>query len=113
MPKTQKVEMPKALEYRPYGEKVIVSRIDSEDKNRLQTASGVELYRPDVTVEESRFARIESVGFGLHYPEAVTVGTQIVIAKLAGEPWVAPDGRHFLIIHEADILLVLVDPDKE
>lgn len=94
------------LMYRPYGQKVIVSRIEEQDAQRVKLASDVELYRPATSVEESRFARVESVGLGLKHPEAVAVGTEIVVAKLAGEPWVAPDGTKYVIIHEEDILLV-------
>lgn len=91
------------LGWRPYGEKIIVERIEDEDKDKI--AGGL-LYRPDVTIDESRRARILAVGLSVKHPEALVVGAECIIAKLAGEPWTAPDGRNLLILHEADINLV-------
>lgn len=86
--------------FKPLGDRVLVKRIDDEEK----TAGGIII--PDAAKEKAQTGSILAVGSGLkdsngkHIPLEVKVGDVIYFGKYAG----TEAGRDHLIIREDEIL---------
>ena len=93
-----------ATKITPLGRRVLVKRVDSEEK----TAGGI--YLPDTAKEKPQEAEVLAVGIGKDDEGkdvkdlfTVKVGTKVLISKYGGTE-VKIDGEDRLIINETDIL---------
>lgn len=95
-----------AKKVRPLGDRVLVQRLDSEEK----TAGG--LFIPDSAKEKPQQGKIVAVGNGKTFengttkPLDVKVGDKVLFSKYSGSE-IKLDGEEFLIVREDDILGVL------
>ena len=103
-PKTQpKKPDTMATKIQPLGQRVLVKRIDSEDK----TAGGI--YLPDTAKEKPQEAKVIALGTGGKDDDGklieftVKVGDIVLIAKYGGTE-VKLDGEEHMLISESDIL---------
>ena len=91
---------------RPLGEKVLVQRLEAEDK----TAGGIVL--PDTAKEKPKRGTVLSVGEGRlldtgdRQPLQVKKGDKVLFSKYAGTE-VKVEGEEMIIMDEGDILAVL------
>ena len=91
---------------RPLGEKVLVQRLEAEDK----TAGGIVL--PDTAKEKPKRGTVLSVGEGRlletgdRQPLQVKKGDQVLFSSYAGTE-VKVEGEEMIIMDEGDILAVL------
>ena len=91
---------------RPLGEKVLVQRLEAEDK----TAGGIVL--PDTAKEKPQRGTVLSVGEGRlldtgdRQPLQVKKGDQVLFSSYAGTE-VKVEGEEMIIMDEGDILAVL------
>ncbi len=91
---------------RPLGEKVLVKRIEAEDK----TAGGIVL--PDTAKEKPKRGKVLSVGEGRLLEDGkrqelqVKQGQEVLFSSYAGTE-VKVDGEEMIIMDESDILAVL------
>ena len=92
-----------ATKIQPLGQRVLVKRIDSEEK----TAGGI--YLPDTAKEKPQEAKIVALGTGGRDDDgkliefSVKVGDVVLISKYGGTE-VKIDGQEVLIISQSDIL---------
>jgi len=90
---------------RPLGEKVLVRRLEAEDK----TAGGIVL--PDTAKEKPRRGTVEAVGEGKlsdkgdRTPLQVKKGDQVLFTSYGGTE-IKVAGQDYLILDESDILAV-------
>jgi chaperonin GroES len=95
-----------ATKIQPLGQRVLVKRIDSEEK----TAGGI--YLPDTAKEKPQEAKIVALGTGGKDEDGKTieftvkVGDTVLISKYGGTE-VKIDGEEHLIVSESDILGIL------
>ena len=94
------------MAFRPLHDRVVVSRVDSEEK----TAGGIII--PDTAKEKPSEGVIEAVGPGARdesgkiQPLDVKVGDRILFGKWSGTE-VKLDGKDLLIMKETDIMGVI------
>src|SRR6476659_9270212 len=97
-----------AMKFRPLHDRVVVKRIDAEDK----TAGGIII--PDTVKEKPSQGEITAVGPGGRdeagnlIPIDLKVGDRVLFGKWSGTE-VKLDGQDLLIMKESDILGVLTD----
>jgi chaperonin GroES len=91
---------------RPLGEKVLVKRLEAEDKTR----GGIVL--PDTAKEKPQKGTVLAVGPGKLLDDGkradlqVSVGDRIIFASYAGTD-VKINGEEYLLISESDVLAIL------
>lgn len=91
---------------RPLGEKVLVKRLEAEDRTR----GGIVL--PDTAKEKSQKGSVLAVGAGKLLDDGkradlqVSVGDKILFASYAGTD-VKVNGEEYLLIDESDVLAIL------
>jgi chaperonin GroES len=91
---------------RPLGEKVLVKRLEAEEK----TAGGIVL--PDTAKEKPKRGKVLSVGdgrlldTGQRKPLQVKKGDQVLFTSYAGTE-VKVEGQEMIIMDESDILAIL------
>ena len=96
------------MQFRPLHDRVVVTRIDAEDK----TAGGIII--PDTAKEKPQQGEVLAVGPGKRdetgklVPPDVKAGDQILFGKWSGTE-VKLDGQDLLIMKESDIMGVLTD----
>ena len=96
------------MEFRPLHDRVVVKRIDAEEK----TAGGIII--PDTAKEKPSQGEVAAVGpggrdeSGKLIPIDVLVGDRVLFGKWSGTE-VKLDGQELLIMKESDILGVLTD----
>lgn len=94
------------LNLRPLGEKVIVQRVEADEK----TAGGIVL--PDTAKEKPKRGKVLAVGEGRlletgeRQPLQVRKGDQVLFSSYAGTE-IKVNGEEYLIMDESDILAVL------
>ncbi len=94
------------LNLRPLGEKVIVQRVEADEK----TAGGIVL--PDTAKEKPKRGKVLAVGEGRlletgeRQPLQVKKGDQVLFSSYAGTE-IKVNGEEYLIMDESDILAVL------
>jgi chaperonin GroES len=95
-----------ATKIQPLGQRVLVKRIDSEEK----TAGGI--YLPDTAKEKPQEAKVVALGTGGRDEDGkpieftVKAGDTVLISKYGGTE-VKIDGEEHLIVSESDILGIL------
>ena len=96
------------MKFRPLHDRVVVTRIDAEDK----TAGGIII--PDTAKEKPSEGEVISVGLGGRdeagkiVPIDLKVGDRVLFGKWSGTE-VKIDGQELLIMKESDIMGVLTD----
>lgn len=94
------------LKYHPLGDKVIVERLEAQEK----TKGGIVL--PETAKEKPREGRVVALGQGRRldngtlHPFQVKEGERIIFASYAGTE-VKLEGKDYLIMPEEDILAVV------
>lgn len=94
------------MKFRPLHDRVLVKRIESEEK----TASGIII--PDTAKEKPMEGEVVSVGTGTRnengqiVPMDVKAGDRILFGKWSGTE-VKFDGQEFLVMKESDIMGVI------
>ena len=97
------------MKFRPLHDRVVVTRIDAEDK----TAGGIII--PDTAKEKPSEGEVISVGpggrdeAGKITPIDLKVGDRVLFGKWSGTE-VKIDGEELLIMKESDIMGVLDEP---
>ena len=97
---------PMATKIQPLGQRVLVKRIESEEK----TAGGI--YLPDTAKEKPTEAKVVALGTGGRDEDgklidfSVNVGDVVLISKYGGTE-VNIDGEENLILYESDILAII------
>jgi len=100
-----------AKSIRPLGDKVLVKRMDAEEK----TEGGIII--PDSSKEKPLEATIIAVGKGKvdekgkTTPLTVKKGDKVLFNKFGGSE-ISVEGQELLIIEEADILAILINTVK-
>jgi chaperonin GroES len=96
------------VKFRPLHDRVVVKRIDAEDK----TAGGIII--PDTAKEKPSQGEVVAVGSGGRdesgklIPIDIQVGDRVLFGKWSGTE-VKIDGQELLIMKESDIMGVLTD----
>jgi chaperonin GroES len=96
------------MQFRPLHDRVVVKRIDAEDK----TAGGIII--PDTAKEKPSQGEVIAVGpggrdeAGKLIPIDLKVGDHVLFGKWSGNE-VKLDGQELLIVKESDIMGVLTD----
>ena len=96
------------MQFRPLHDRVVVKRIDAEDK----TAGGIII--PDTVKEKPSQGEVLAVGpggrdeAGKLIPIDIAVGDRVLFGKWSGTE-VKIDGQDLLIMKESDIMGVLTD----
>ncbi|WP_189042757.1 co-chaperone GroES [Aliidongia dinghuensis] len=96
------------MHFRPLHDRVIVRRIDAEDK----TAGGIII--PDTAKEKPQQGEVAAVGPGVRdqqgqlVPTELKAGDRVLFGKWSGTE-VKIDGEDLLIMKESDILGVIED----
>ena len=94
------------IKVRPLGEKVLVKRLESEEK----TSGGIVL--PDTAKEKPQRATVLAVGdgklldSGKRSPLSVKKDDQVLLSKWGGTE-IKIDGEEYLILDETDILAIV------
>jgi chaperonin GroES len=94
------------MKFRPLHDRVLVKRIESEEK----TKSGIII--PDTAKEKPQEGEIIAVGSGLRKEDAalipldVKVGDRVLFGKWSGTE-IKIDGDEFLVMKESDIVGIL------
>jgi chaperonin GroES len=94
------------MKFRPLHDRVLVRRIESEDKSR----GGIII--PDTAKEKPIEAEVLAIGAGARdesgkvQPLDVKVGDRVLISKWGGTE-VKLDGEEFLVLKESDIMGVI------
>jgi chaperonin GroES len=107
-PDTQPTFGRTAMKFRPLHDRVVVKRIDAEEK----TAGGIII--PDTAKEKPQQGEVIAVGpggrdeAGKLIPIDVQVGDRILFGKWSGTE-VKIDGVEYLIMKESDVMGVLVN----
>ena len=97
---------PKAPNIRPLGEKVLVKRLEAEEK----TAGGIVL--PDTAREKPQRGTVLALGDGKMNDQGervefqVAVGDTVLFTSYAGTD-IKIDGEEYMLMSESDILAVL------
>ena len=97
------------MKFRPLHDRVVVKRIDAEDK----TAGGIII--PDTAKEKPQQGEVIAVGPGARdeqgkvVPLDVKAGDRVLFGKWSGTE-VKIDGQELLIMKESDIMGVLDEP---
>jgi len=101
------------MKFRPLHDRVVVERIDAEDK----TAGGIII--PDTAKEKPSQGKVIAVGPGARdeagrvIPIDLKVGDRVLFGKWSGTE-VKIDGAELLIMKESDIMGVLIETvDKQ
>jgi chaperonin GroES len=100
--------MRKAMTFRPLHDRVVVERIDAEEK----TAGGIII--PDAAKEKPQQGRVIAVGAGARdesgkvQPLDVKVGDVVLFGKWSGTE-VKIDAKDLLIMKESDIMGIIDD----
>jgi chaperonin GroES len=98
------------MKFRPLHDRVVVKRIEAEDK----TAGGIII--PDTAKEKPSQAEIVAVGpggrdeAGRVIPIDLEVGDRVLFGKWSGTE-VKIDGAEFLIMKESDIMGVVIEAE--
>jgi chaperonin GroES len=96
------------MKIRPLGDKVLVSRVEAENK----TAGGIVL--PDTAKEKPQKGKVISVGEGKTLDDGskqqmqVKKGDVVLFTSYAGTE-IKIDGKEYLIMSEPDIMAVIED----
>lgn len=96
----------KVMKIRPLADKVIVERIEAENK----TAGGIVL--PDTAKEKPQRGKVISIGVGKLLDDGsrsemqVNKGDEVLFTSYAGTE-VKLDGKEYLIMEESDIMAVI------
>jgi chaperonin GroES len=96
------------MQFRPLHDRVVVKRIDAEDK----TAGGIII--PDTAKEKPSQGEVIAIGpggrdeAGKLIPIDLKVGDHVLFGKWSGNE-VKLDGQELLIVKESDIMGVLTD----
>ena len=96
------------MQFRPLHDRVVVKRIDAEDK----TAGGIII--PDTAKEKPSQGEVIAIGpggrdeAGKLIPIDLQVGDRVLFGKWSGNE-VKLDGEELLIVKESDIMGVLTD----
>ena len=96
------------MKFRPLHDRVVVKRIDAEDKS----AGGIII--PDTAKEKPSQGEVVAVGPGGRdengklIPIDIQVGDRVLFGKWSG-PEVKIDGQELLIMKESDIMGVITD----
>ena len=94
------------MKFRPLHDRVVVKRIDAEEK----TAGGIII--PDTAKEKPQQGTVIAAGTGkirdngTRQPPDVTVGDHILFGKYSGQE-ITLDGEDYLIIREEEVLGIL------
>ena len=94
------------MKFRPLHDRVVVKRIDAEERTR----GGIII--PDTAKEKPQEGEVVAVGAGAHdetgklVPPDVKVGDRVLFGKWSGTE-VRIDGQDFLIMKETDIMGVV------
>jgi chaperonin GroES len=94
------------ISIRPLGEKVLVKRLEAEDR----TAGGIVL--PDTAKEKPKRGTVLSIGdgklldTGKRHPLQVKKGDQVLFSSYSGTE-VKVEGEEMIIMDEGDILAIL------
>jgi len=94
------------LKIRPLGDKVLVKRVEAEEK----TAGGIVL--PDTAKEKPKRGVVQAVGDGRLLDSGerskmqVSKGDQVLFSSYAGTE-IKVDGEELLILDESDILAII------
>jgi chaperonin GroES len=105
-PTRRKARKMAKIKVRPLGEKVLVKRVESEEK----TAGGIVL--PDTAKEKPQRATVLAVGdgklldSGKRMPLTVKKNDQVLLSKWGGTE-INVDREEYLILDEADILAIV------
>jgi len=105
-PKTQPNKDTMATKIQPLGQRVLVKRIDSDEK------SSGGLYIPDTAKEKPQEAKVVALGTGGKDEDGkaieftVKVGDTVLISKYGGTE-VKLDGEEHLLVSESDILGII------
>ena len=97
------------MKFRPLGDRVVVRRIESEEK----TAGGIII--PDTAKEKPQEGEVVAVGPGARNEDGeriameVEVGDRVLFGKWSGTE-VKIDGKDLLIMKESDIMGVVAAP---
>jgi chaperonin GroES len=100
------------MKFRPLHDRVVVTRIDAEEK----TTGGIII--PDTAKEKPQEGRVVAIGPGGRdengklIPIDVKVGDRILFGKWSGTE-VKIDGVEYLIMKEGDIMGVLVEAEAK
>jgi chaperonin GroES len=100
------------MNFRPLHDRVVVKRIDAEEK----TAGGIII--PDTAKEKPQQGEVVAVGpggrdeSGKLIPIDVKVGDRVLFGKWSGTE-VKLDGVEYLIMKESDVMGVLVDTKSQ
>jgi chaperonin GroES len=96
------------MKFRPLHDRVVVKRIDAEDK----TAGGIII--PDTAKEKPAQGEVVAVGSGGRdesgklIPIDIQLGDRVLFGKWSGKE-VKLDGQELLIMKESDVMGVLTD----
>jgi chaperonin GroES len=96
------------MKFRPLHDRVVVKRIDAEDK----TAGGIII--PDTAKEKPSQGEVVAVGSGGRdesgklIPIDIQLGDRVLFGKWSGKE-VKLDGQELLIMKESDVMGVLTD----
>ena len=93
------------MKFRPLHDRVVVKRIESDDK----TAGGIII--PDTAKEKPTQGEVIAVGPGRYekgerIPMELKVGDQVIYGKYSGTPYTL-DGDEYVIIKASDVLAKL------
>jgi chaperonin GroES len=103
------LQMEECMHFRPLHDRVVVKRIDAEEK----TAGGIII--PDTAKEKPQQGEVIAVGpggrdeTGKLIPIDLKVGDHVLIGKWSGTE-VKLDGVEYLIMKESDVMGVLEEP---
>jgi chaperonin GroES len=103
------LEMEECMQFRPLHDRVVVKRIDAEEK----TAGGIII--PDTAKEKPQQGEVIAVGpggrdeTGKLIPIDLRVGDHVLFGKWSGTE-VKLDGVEYLIMKESDVMGVLEEP---
>jgi chaperonin GroES len=98
------------MKFRPLHDRVVVTRIDAEDK----TAGGIII--PDTAKEKPQEGKVIAVGpggrdeSGKLIPIGIKAGDRVLFGKWSGTE-VKIDGVEYLIMKESDVMGVLVEAE--
>jgi chaperonin GroES len=103
------LQMEECMHFRPLHDRVVVKRIDAEEK----TAGGIII--PDTAKEKPQQGEIITVGAGGRdetgklIPIDLSVGDRVLFGKWSGTE-IKLDGVEYLIMKESDVMGVLEEP---
>jgi len=104
--KSTKSKTSKKLKIRPLGEKVLVQRVEAEEKTR----GGIVL--PDTAKEKPQRGKVLAIGDGKMLDDGsrakpgVSVGDQVIFTSYAGTD-IKLEGEEYLLMNESDIVAIV------